>query len=176
MVRARVCLGARYYILQLLQAKKDFYVYRRNGRTGTSGQAQLDGPFPLAEATDKFQKLFKQKTGQIWDNRDSNHSPANAKLYTYLNSTSRTAGEGTWEYHLTRDPMGKPDGWYPYDAPASDEVEELYQTFEVDENAGMSVRYVASATSGYTYRVDLSDYTQTNTTSGKARTIRRVDE
>jgi hypothetical protein len=38
--------------------------------------------------------------------------------------------------------MGKPDGWYPYDASAGEEVEALHQTFVVDENAGMSIRCV----------------------------------
>lgn len=165
----------RYYILQLLQAKTDYYVYRRNGRTGTSGQAQLDGPYSLDNAKTEFKKIFKSKTGQLWDSRDPTHQPANAKHYRYLKSTGRDAGDGTWEYHLTRDPLGKPDGWYPYDKDAGEEVEELYQTFEVDENTTMSVRYVHSESSGYTYKVDLSNYTQTNTSSGKSRPIRRVD-
>eukprot|EP00038_Savillea_parva_P009603 m.184663 g.184663 ORF g.184663 m.184663 type:complete len:336 (+) comp16190_c0_seq1:41-1048(+) len=165
----------KYYILQLLEAKKDYYVYRRNGRTGTSGQAQLDGPYALDKAQTEFKKLFKQKTGQAWDDRDPDHVPGNSKHYTYLKSSGRGDGEGTWEYRLTNDPLGKPDGWYPYDPAASDEVEELYQTYEVDGNHSMSVRYVASESSGYTYKVDLSDYTQTNTTSGKCRTIRRIE-
>mmetsp|Transcript_4537 Transcript_4537/g.11627 ORF Transcript_4537/g.11627 Transcript_4537/m.11627 type:complete len:333 (-) Transcript_4537:123-1121(-) len=164
----------KYYILQLIEAKKKYYVYRRNGRTGTSGQAQLDGPFKLDEARTAFNKLFKQKSGQSWDTRDHSHIPANAKHYRYLKSSGRSAGTGTWEYHLTRDPLGKPDGWYSYDADAGDEVEELYQTCVVDGNTAFAVRYVASESSGYTYRVDLSDYTQTNTMSGKTRSIRRV--
>ena len=36
----------KYYILQLIEFKKKFSVYRRSGRTGSSGQAQLDGKLP----------------------------------------------------------------------------------------------------------------------------------
>jgi len=69
---------------------------------------------------------------------------------------------------------GKPDGWYAYDSKPSDEVEELYQTYHVDGNTSMSVRYVFAEAVNFTYRVDLTNYTQTNTRSGTARTIRRV--
>eukprot|EP00729_Bicosta_minor_P001287 gene1287-8168_t len=91
--------------------------------TGSSGQAQLDGPFTEADAAANFKQLFTKKCGQ-----------------------------------------NKP----------SDEVEELYQTYHVDGNTSMSVRYVFAEAVNFTYRVDLTNYTQTNTRSGTARTIRRV--
>jgi hypothetical protein len=77
-------------------------------------------------------------------------------------------------YHLTRDPNGKPDGWYPYDAKAAEQTERLYQTYAVAGNARMAVRTVFAESSGYTYRVDLTKNTQTNTTSNKERPIRRL--
>ena len=44
-------------------SKKDYYVYRRYGRTGTAGQAQLEGPFKLAEATELFEKVRRVVQG-----------------------------------------------------------------------------------------------------------------
>jgi len=169
----------KYYIIQLLEHKKKFFVYRRSGRTGSSGQAQLDGPFTVDDATAQFEKLFKQKSGQDWEGRDAAAVPTNAKHYTYLKPTKADDddddGDVTWEYELTADPQGKPDGWYAYDQAAGDEVEELYKTFSAG-NTSMSVRYVHVPSSGYTYRVDMNTNTQTNTSSGKGRNIRRVDE
>lgn len=168
----------KYYILQLLEHDDQIYLYRRNGRTGTAGQAQLDKFDDIDAGSAEFCKLFKTKTGLAWDSKTA---AAKAKKYTYLKQdiAARKGAadeDATWEYHLTNDPHGKPNGWYPYDRDNGDEVEELYATFHVDGNTGMSVRYVASASSGFTYRVDMTKYTQANTQSNKERPIRRVVE
>ena len=103
------------YILQLIDCNGDKYVYRRNGRTGTRGQGQLNGPMELDAAVAEFEKLFKSKTGQSWAGRVPGQVPSSAKHYTYLKTNwlaRNEEDEAKWMYHLTRDPLGKPDGWY----------------------------------------------------------------
>lgn len=101
--------------------------------------------------------------------------------------------------------MGKPDGWYGYDAAAGAEVEQLH--LDHAENPGLHTRLVHAESSGFTYKVvsstgkeqhlllvlkfaiggaktlllgpqtfqvDLQAGTQTNTSSGKVRPIRRI--
>ena len=131
------------YILQLIDCNGDKYVYRRNGRTGTRGQGQLNGPMELDAAVAEFEKLFKSKTGQSWAGRVPGQAPSSSKHYTYLKTNwlaRNDEDEAKWMYHLTRDPLGKPDGWYAYDDKAGAEVEELYVSFAVDGNTSMSVR------------------------------------
>lgn len=166
----------KYYILQLIDCNGDKYVYRRNGRTGTRGQGQLNGPMELDAAVAEFEKLFKSKTGQSWTGRVPGQVPSSAKHYTYLKTNwlaRNEEDEAKWMYHLTRDPLGKPDGWYAYDDKAGAEVEELYVSYAVDGNTSMSVRYVYAESNSFTYKVDLTSMTQTNTSSQKSRPIRR---
>jgi hypothetical protein len=69
-----------------------------------------------------FDKTYKDKTGLAWSARQVGTSALNPKAYTHLNTSSSSSGQprpvGKWEYFLTNDPMGKPDGWYAYDAAA----------------------------------------------------------
>ena len=69
---------------------------------------------------------------------------------------------------------GKADGWYPYDASTTTEVDYLYQTFKAQGNQGMGVRCLFAPSNGFTYRVDLEQLSQTNTSSNTQRPIRRV--
>jgi hypothetical protein len=77
-----------------------------------------------------------------------------------------------WEYHLTNDYDRKPDGWYAYDERSSNEVEQLY--LDRQDNASLTTRFIHSTSSGYTYQVNLEQFSQMNTTSRKVRPIRRV--
>lgn len=170
----------KYYVLQLIDCNGgDKYVYRRHGRTGARGAGQLDGPFGLAEAMALFGRLFAKKTGQTWAARDPAAKPGNPALYSYLHTNWAARGDeaatdgATWRYHLTSDPQGKPNGWYAYDPAAGSEVEALYLQWAVDGNADMAVRCIHAESSGFSYRVDLTKMTQTNTSSSKARAIRR---
>ena len=69
----------------------------------------------LDAAVAEFEKLFKSKTGQSWAGRVPGQAPSSAKHYTYLKTNwlaRNEEDEAKWMYHLTRDPLGKPDGWY----------------------------------------------------------------
>jgi len=161
----------KYYILQLLGHKKQpaqFYVFNRWGRTGTGGQAQIEGPVNEDDAKQTFEKKFKEKSGLSWASRSA---PPKSGKYEYMQPSASSGPAGKWQYHLTNDPMGKPDGWYDYDADNNKEVELVYQTYLA--NKGMCTRFVHSESSGFTYEVNLSSLTQTNTSSRKSRPIRR---
>lgn len=47
---------------------KQFYFFTRWGRTGTSGQGKLEGPFDtMEEASQLFCAKFEEKTGNDWE-------------------------------------------------------------------------------------------------------------
>jgi poly [ADP-ribose] polymerase 2/3/4 len=181
----------KYYILQVLvderPAKKQkggsaknrqpqYYLFTRWGRTGTGGQAKLEGPFDEEDqAKASFEKIFKSKTAVAWKDAEPGSEPEKGK-YEYLAvSTGSSNGDGHWFYYLENDPMGKPDGWYAYDEHNNDEVEELHDTYLSSLRASrLAQRVVSSESSGYQYRVDLSKMQQTNTSSGKTRPIART--
>jgi predicted DNA-binding WGR domain protein len=171
----------KYFILQVLSAKASprskkvsYYHWTRWGKTGTGGQGMMEGPFSAVdEAIDAFEAKFKQKTGNKWDARDQfavkkgkyDLVPPDAA------AVSAIAGQGAmvWQYQLTNDPMGKPDGWYDYDSENGAAVEELYGDLAQGKQAVLSVRFVTSPTSSFTYRVDLKNMQQQNTKSGTVR-------
>jgi len=176
----------KFYVLQMLGGAvsqrvggMEHYVFSRWGRTGTRGQQQLKGPFSQADATKLFQKTFREKTGVDFKAsfRTSGLAATTASNYSVLKEGRVAAGDGLWEYYLTNDMAmngGKPDGWYPYDASTSAEVDMLYQIFKTQDNTGMSVRSLYAPSNGFSYRVDLVKLTQTNVSSGTSRPIRRV--
>lgn len=171
----------KYYILQIIIDEKSkktklFFLYTRWGRTGTCGQAKLDGPFKDTNVvTKKFAATFESKTGSEWSKAYPG-MPTNNGKYEYLYTNTNTNGkkEGKWFYFLTNDPMDKTDGWYSYDNENSDEMEQLYNEFVSSNNsARLSTRFIHSETSGFTYQVDLLSYSQRNTYSGMQRPIMR---
>jgi len=177
----------KYYILQVLvqsctkQSSGDRYrVFTRWGRTGTSGQCQMVGAEDEDAALDIFAKIFESKTGLQWDCAVPGAAPLKDK-YEYLKVRATEEGDaeknGEWYYHLTDDPMGKPDGWYNYDADNEVQMEEIFIEFDDSKQAGrLSKRFITSESSGYTYEVDLLKMIQKNTTSHKVRTIRRTTD
>ncbi|KAJ8603157.1 hypothetical protein CTAYLR_004590 [Chrysophaeum taylorii] len=166
----------KYYLLQLVadtSSSSSFWCFARWGRTGTSGQGKLDGPFGSeAEGAAVFEAKFLEKSGYEW--ADRKNAAGNKKIgkYEYLNAY-RAAGadEASWQYYLQNDPRGQPDGWYDYDESNSAEVEEVYASFQ--QNRGLSTRFVTSESSGFSYKVDLATCAQTNTSTGMERPIRR---
>lgn len=47
---------------------RQFYFFTRWGRTGTSGQGKLEGPFDtIEEASALFAAKFEEKTANEWD-------------------------------------------------------------------------------------------------------------
>lgn len=61
-----------YYKLQLLEADKGsrYWLFRAWGRIGTTiGGTKLDSMSDLDEAMEKFQELYEEKTGNMWNFR-----------------------------------------------------------------------------------------------------------
>lgn len=155
--------------------KKEYHLFTRWGRTGTSGQGKLAGPFSDEnKAEEEFAEIFKSKTGVDWSNAVAGSQPK-AGNYEYLPATTFTDDKAGWFYFLKNDPMGKPDGWYPYDDDNRKEVEALYGEYRAaNQPARLSQRVVTSESSGFQYKVDLQAMQQTNTHSGKIRPIQRT--
>jgi hypothetical protein len=55
----------------------------------------------------------------------SNDSRITLHTHTHTHTHLYISGR---QYHLTHDPMGKPDGWYDYDSQNSKEVEVIKKT------------------------------------------------
>ena len=177
----------KYYILQVLvdpptttagsgSSGRQYYVFTRWGRTGSAGQAKLEGPLPKeAAAKARFSQIFHSKVGTKWSQASPGPTRVTGK-YEYLSTRTSSNPNALWYYYLQRDPLGKPDGWHPYDANNSDEVERLYSEFVSSQHANrLSTRLVHSDSSGFTYKVELSSMKQSNTKSGTVRPIRRPD-
>ena len=125
-----------------------------------------------------FQK-FRAKTGREWETAAAaaacgrRVAPLHGK-YEMLQLEGAAAvaerGAAQWEYYVDDGVDGKRTGWYGYTAEGSATTEELYHTHA--RNAHMTQRFVASG--HFTYEVDLTASTQTNTRTGTRRQIRRV--
>mmetsp|Transcript_20737 Transcript_20737/g.47074 ORF Transcript_20737/g.47074 Transcript_20737/m.47074 type:complete len:155 (+) Transcript_20737:613-1077(+) len=150
------------------------YLFTRWGRTGTGGQAQLEGPFDgEEEVEEKFATVFRSKTGVDWSDAVPGMFPEEGK-YSYLKNNINMKTRGKWHYFLRNDPLGKPDGWYPYDKQNSADTEELYKEYISSNNSvRFSTRFIHSESSGFTYEVDLVLMSQKNTMSGTLRSIAR---
>mmetsp|Transcript_12094 Transcript_12094/g.25764 ORF Transcript_12094/g.25764 Transcript_12094/m.25764 type:complete len:598 (-) Transcript_12094:420-2213(-) len=175
---------------------EEYHVYTRWGRTGSSGQAKLEGPFDDEnDASAVFERIFKSKTGIAWKDAVAGEEPKPGK-YMYLSlapSTANNQGSGgsgnngddndnaQWYYYTQNDPLGKLDGWYEYDIVNNAEVENLYKIFlasstNIDSSQSrlLAKRMVTSDSSGFQYLVDLLKMTQTNTITGRVRPIQRT--
>lgn len=160
---------------------REWYLFTRWGRTGTSGQAKLDGPYTEeSKCEEEFEKMFKSKTGIAWGQAIPGSAPQKGK-YEYLavkkkQSDDDDEEEGTWYYYLKDDPLGKADGWYPYDEDNSKEAEDLYQTYLASKQATrLARRVITSDSNGFQYLVDLKAMSQTNVSSGTSRPIGRTE-
>merc|ERR1712093_160362 len=89
----------------------------------------------------------------------------------WLLPPAKVDAKAKWEYYVSDHVVGKKTGWYPYDAPASLQVEELRAEHAANKGGvnDTSVRTVESGT--WTYRVDLKKMEQTNIKTKKARKI-----
>ena len=166
----------KYYFVQVFfdTRNKIFYLYKRYGRTGTGGTAELV-PFNLQDDAEKeFCKLFKSKTGLKWNERTSKPK---SKKYVY---TPDVLVIGKYQYYLQNDPHNKPDGWYDYPTVANDNIIGCYAQYTASSsirtyNTTMSALQTRLIASGqYTYLVDFINNTQTNQTTGMTRPIQRV--
>jgi predicted DNA-binding WGR domain protein len=166
----------KYYVLQVLQTDESFWLFTHWGRTGQAGQVKAQEFDTADDATAEFCKVFKQKTNCAWENRSQFvHTVGKYNFLLKNYAIAKRDPRLTWEYHLTSDPQGKPNGWYPYDGKvdvvhsASGSMEDYWDAFE--SNSWLDVRFVSSGS--FTYKVDFGAMTQMNTSSSKVRPIRR---
>lgn len=61
----------KFYIIQLIQCNSGFHTWTRWGRVGETGKYSLSGRTDLQKATADFEKKFKDKTKNNWQERDS---------------------------------------------------------------------------------------------------------
>lgn len=163
------------------------YVFFQHwGRTGSQGQVKTTEFSSVEDAKQNFAKKFEEKTSQKWDSAVTGEFSQVSGRYSFLSEdySSNAATQKTqkrhgvkWQYNLRNDPRGKPDGWYDYDGDATVmdtaafNMEDYHTQWK--NNNFLNVRYVSSGDQGFTYKVDFTAMTQTNTSSQKVRPIRR---
>jgi len=60
----------KYYIIQLLTGHGEYHTWNRWGRVGESGQTKFQSFSDVGKAIKDFEKKFRDKTCNAWDNRD----------------------------------------------------------------------------------------------------------
>jgi predicted DNA-binding WGR domain protein len=163
----------KYYVLQGLEDDNGCYSYRRWGRTGTDGEAKIEGPTTVEEVEKILHKVFKDKTGKEWGSLKPGDRALPGKYWLQRDFIPNEKAK--WQYYVHDNIDGKANDWYDYDANASEEVEELFAQHKANAcEKRTATRVVASGKLGFSYLVDLEAMTQTNTRTRKARKIRRV--
>ena len=108
-------------MMQVLKASASkFFFCHRWGRTGTKGQAGVEGPFDSeAEASKMLADKFKEKTGNLIDSAADGSFAAKAGKYDLVKDFTgvpvSVAGRGggcLWQYYVDDGVDGKPTGWY----------------------------------------------------------------
>jgi len=169
----------KFFTLQTLTCGDKFLYVARWGRTGTQGQAKVEGPLATArEANELLQAKFKEKTG---------NNPASVAAGTFAvirgkydivkgdaaasrDIARRTVNERTkgkdggllWQYYVDDGVDGKRVGWYDYFKDAAEIVEGVYSEWVRNPTSGLDVRCVQSG--HFCYRVDFNLMQQTNIT------------
>lgn len=148
-----------------------FYALQRWGSTGSRGQCKMEGPLQKDKVAAILAKVFQERTGAAWGSMSPGDRAKPGKYW--VQQASSPDMKATWEYYVGDGVDGKKDGWYPYTAEASDEVEEIYAQHEANKRESRTA--TRRVTSGhFAYLVDLNQLRQKNTRTGKVRQIRRV--
>ena len=86
----------KFYVLQAIDHESNHWVYNRWGKTGTSGQSKLEGPFrDLSSCALHFEKAYKAKTGKAWEARAVGAPAASAKKWTHVASSSSSSSNSS---------------------------------------------------------------------------------
>merc|ERR1719389_28914 len=109
----------KYYVLQGLEDDKGCYSYRRWGRTGTNGDAKIEGPMEREEVEKILFKVFKEKTGKEWGTINPGDRALPGKYW--LQRDFNPSEKAKWQYYVHDNIDGKRNDWYDYDANASEE-------------------------------------------------------
>lgn len=176
----------KYIVLQTVKWKKDgddscHYFCTRWGRTGSRGQAKVDGPFEnFAAAAELLAMKFKEKTGNGVESVAAGTFVRAAGKYDIVKgdiggrrSTAGASGGCLWQYYVDDGVDGKKPGWYDYAKEAAEEVEGVYQEKVNNPGRALDVRCVQSG--HFCYHVNFNEMKQTNVThpNRKQRQIRR---
>lgn len=176
----------KFIVLQLIsvhsgqqtkQKPKGYVLYERWGRTGTSGQSLVIhyAVDQWKSATQKFESIFLQKTGLEWQRHAD--APITGKYrcvkqnYTLKREMTQSLSP-IWRYWVDDGVDEKVDGWYDYDAPGNQLVEQLY--YEHQNNPWLSQRVVKSGVYTYIVRLDLMTQTNIAHPNRTERPIKRV--
>lgn len=162
----------KYYLLQVISSPQgSYHTWARWGRTGTAGQSQRWDHDDEDQAVEIFAEKFKEKTGLDWEGHAESEAVEGKYRVLKMDHVARAAKTPVkWQYYVEDGVDGKADGWYDYDDAASVIVEQLHDEWLY--NRDMSQRLVASG--DWMYRLNLQQMQQTNSSTGKVRTIRRV--
>jgi len=96
----------KFYFIQVLQCSGKYYSWNRWGRIGEGGQHKMT-PFPNPEAAIKdFQKKFREKTQNAWDNKDS-FKAAKGKYIVVETEDTGAGGDSAPMGKLTEAQIGK---------------------------------------------------------------------
>lgn len=120
-----------------------------------------------------FAEIFQDKTGAEWGSVKPGDRGQPGKFWLQQQATPDL--KARWEYYVSDGVDGKPTGWYPYAASASDEVEELYSQHVANARESRTATRVVRS-DYFAYMVDLDKMKQTNQRTKKVRPIRRVGE
>ena len=181
-----------YYILQVITDKKrtvskckknkknnssDFFLFTRWGRTGTAGQAKLDGPHDSFDVVaNKFKDNFGSKCGLEWSKITTETPPVPGK-YEYLRKKIPLMKAGKWFYFVSIGPNGQIDEWHPFDDNSNQLCEQLYSEFlsSICSN-DKSTRFIHNESCSPIYKVDLLNYIQTDVKTGQRCPIMRCTD
>merc|ERR1712216_66968 len=148
----------------LVDAAGGYTLEKRWGRTGTAGEKKVEDNLTLDNAKSGFEKIVSEKKAKGYEEVVQDRGIAPRQSST------------KWQYHLTNDKDGKPDGWYNYvgdvtvEDSAMSNMERYYEEWK--SNPRLAVRFVQSG--HFTYKVSFSDMTQMNTTTSMQRPIQRI--
>jgi len=163
----------KYYVLQGLEDDNGCYSYQRWGRTGTDGEAKIQGPMEREEVEKILAKVFKDKSGKEWGSITPGDRGLPGKYW--LQREFNASETAKWQYYVHDNIDGKRNDWYDYSGKASEEVEEIFAQHKANAcESRTATRVVASGNLGFSYLVDLEAMTQTNMKTRKQRKIRRV--
>jgi hypothetical protein len=111
--------GVRIENGKVVAAGNDYYVFTRWGREGELGRCMTYGPFNRYWGESEFKKIFKDKTGNEWDQRTAPPKP-----YKYICSAASSVSVAGMEF-------GQQWG-QAKDAATERKIAEVFHRFDTD--------------------------------------------
>lgn len=169
----------KYFTMQTLKFGTQFLFVSRWGRTGSRGQAKLEGPYEtFEEAHSHLEAKFKEKTGNDVESVAAGTFKHIVGKYDLVHgdtgATRDISGAGggcLWQYYVDDGVDGKRTGWHDYTSEAAEIVEGAFAEWQNNPDQGMSVRSVQSG--NFCYHINFDVMKQTNVTHPN-RTQRQI--